>query len=145
MKVIPLAHKNGAQNLMGDPVSGSYEPQLPHQGHATFFLKKAGIAVEQILFPEARMAVVYGEIRGRSDNSDSVTAHFITGYGLFGSRELSDNYSAFFRQGIEKGIFFHFIYKLFKSGRGELQEFSQYDFADKLGLVFVIFIRNRVQ
>ncbi|MBU1397419.1 MAG: hypothetical protein KKE00_06900 [Proteobacteria bacterium] len=47
-------------------------------------------------------------------------AHFITGCGLFGSLKLFDDYSAFFRQGIEKGISFRLIYKLFKSGRGEL-------------------------
>ncbi|MDO9528393.1 MAG: hypothetical protein Q7J27_04445 [Syntrophales bacterium] len=140
MKIIPLAHKNGVQNLMGDPVSGSYEPQLPHQGHAPFFLKEAGIAVEQILLPKTGVTVADGEIPGASDNSDSVTAHSVTGRGLFGSRKPSGNNSALFKQGIEKGSSFSFIYKLFKSGRGELQKFSEYDLADKLGLAPVMFI-----
>ena len=77
---------------------------------------------------------------GATDNPDSVTAHSITGCGLFGSRKLSDNDGAFFRQGIEKGVVFRLIYKLFKSDRGELQEFSQNNLADKLGLVLIIFI-----
>ncbi|MDO9585886.1 MAG: hypothetical protein Q7I93_05315, partial [Syntrophales bacterium] len=137
MKIIPLAHKNGVQNLMGDPVPGGYEPQLPHHGLAPFFLKEAGIAIEQILLPETGMAVADGKIWGRSDNSDSVTAHPITGCGRFCPRKLSDNDGAFFRQGMEKGISFRLIYKLFKSGGGELQKFSQYNFADKPGLVGV--------
>ena len=89
------------------------------------------------------MAVADGEIWSVSDNSDSVMAHSITGCGLFGSRELFDDYSAFFRQGIEKKISFRLIYKLFKSGGGKLQKFSQYNFADKLGLVFVVFISKQ--
>ncbi|MDO9528902.1 MAG: hypothetical protein Q7J27_07065 [Syntrophales bacterium] len=138
MKIIPLAYKNGVQNLMGDPVSGGYDPQLPHQCLA--LLKEAGIAIEQILLPEAGMSVADSKIWSASDNSDSVAAHSVTGRGLFGSLELFDDYSAFFRQGIEKKISFRLIYKLFKSGGGELQKFSQYNFADKLGLAPVMFI-----
>jgi hypothetical protein len=70
------------------------------------------------------MTVADGKIWGRFDNSDSITAHSITGRGHSGSRKLSDSDNAFFRQGIEKGVVFGFIYKLFKSGRGELQKFS---------------------
>ena len=90
-----------------------------------------------MLLSETGVAVADGEMWSVSDNSDSITAHSVTGRGGSGSREPSDDNNAFFRQGIEKGISFRFIYKLFKSGGGELQEFSKYNPADKLGLVGV--------
>jgi hypothetical protein len=80
------------------------------------------------------VAVADSEIWSRSDNSDSITAHSVTGCGLFGPIKPPGDNGALLKKGVEEGISFRFIYKLFKSGGGELQKFSQYDLADKPGL-----------